>query len=198
MSQDDLDLLLTLSLDYFMDFSIDGWLAFLALPKVGLPALFFISFISATLIPTGSEPAVFAYIKLNPHMLWPAILIATAGNVAGGMVDWWMGYGAKLAVFKLRARKRAGQDGGQKAQAKSYKSQRLLKWGRRYGPPLLLFSWLPLIGDPLCAVAGWLRLPWRSCLLYMTIGKFLRYFVVTSILLWIPNQFWLDLWNALF
>ena len=38
----------------------------LALPGVGLPALFIISLLSATLLPMGSEPAVFAVVKMNP------------------------------------------------------------------------------------------------------------------------------------
>lgn len=173
-----------------MAFSTDGLLTLLALPSVGLPTLFCIAFISATFIPTGSEPALFAYIKLNPDMLWPAIFAATAGNVAGGMLDWWMGYGAKLALHQLRRRQSQSR-----TISKQPRNKRLLVWGRRYGAPLLLLSWLPIVGDPLCAVAGWLRLPWQRCLLYMTIGKFLRYAVVTGLLMWIPNHFWSNLWK---
>lgn len=46
---------------------------------------------------------------------------------------------------------------------------------QRYGAITLLLSWLPIIGDVFCAVAGWLRLNWLSCLIFMTIGKGLRY-----------------------
>ena len=52
---------------------------------------------------------------------------------------------------------------------------RALRWLERLGPKACLLSWLPLVGDPLCAVAGWLRMPFWPCLLYMAIGKFLRY-----------------------
>ena len=175
-----------------MDISLDWLLALIALPKIGLPAIFIISFISATLVPTGSEPAVFAYIKLNPDMLWPAIIVATIGNVAGGMVDWWMGYAAKLAMFKLRSNQARRQ-----AAKRKYKHRRLSIWIRRHGPRILLLSWLPGIGDPLCVAAGWLRLPWKSCLIYMTIGKFVRYVTMTMLLLAIPNSFWTELWNRL-
>jgi membrane protein YqaA with SNARE-associated domain len=44
-----------------------------------------------------------------------------------------------------------------------------------------LLSWLPVIGDPLCAVAGWLRLPWLPCLIFMTIGKGARYLVLGGV-----------------
>jgi hypothetical protein len=51
----------------------------LAAPAVGLSSVFIIAFISATLVPLGSEPAVFAVVKANPAMFWPAILVATCG-----------------------------------------------------------------------------------------------------------------------
>jgi membrane protein YqaA with SNARE-associated domain len=51
---------------------------------------------------------------------------------------------------------------------------------RRFGPALLLLAWLPLIGDALCLVAGWLKLPWLACGLYMGIGKGLRYALVAQ------------------
>lgn len=62
-------------------------------------------------------------------------------------------------------------------------------WIHRMGPPALLLSWLPAVGDPLCAVAGWLRLPFWPCVAYMAIGKFLRYLAMTASLLWLfPGQ----------
>ncbi|TFI48779.1 DedA family protein, partial [Diaphorobacter sp. DS2] len=69
----------------------------LALPQFGLSTVFIVAFISATLLPVGSEPAVFGLVKLNPELLWPAILVATAGNTLGGAVSWWMGLGAHRA-----------------------------------------------------------------------------------------------------
>jgi membrane protein YqaA with SNARE-associated domain len=62
---------------------------------------------------------------------------------------------------------------------------RALRWLERLGPRACLLSWLPGVGDPLCAVAGWLRLAFWPCVLYMAIGKFLRYLVMTSLLLWV-------------
>jgi membrane protein YqaA with SNARE-associated domain len=51
-------------------------------------------------------------------------------------------------------------------------------------------SWLPFLGDPLCGVAGWMRLPFWPCVLYMAIGKFGRYLVMTVVLLWMwPGQY---------
>src|SRR5205085_4761750 len=73
-------------------------LALLALPQYGLSTLFVVSFVSATLLPLGSEPALFGLLKLNPGLFWSAVLVATAGNTLGGMLDWWMGFGAHKIV----------------------------------------------------------------------------------------------------
>lgn len=151
-----------------MDAWITVFLQLLALPEYSLGSVFVVSFISATLLPLGSEPVVFGLIKLNPSLFWPVIGVATAGNALGGAVDWWMGFGAHRVADKYRH---------------SNVHVRALDWLHSLGPKACLLSWLPLIGDPLCAVAGWLRLPFWPCLVYMTIGKFLRYLVMTSALM---------------
>ncbi|WP_376747303.1 YqaA family protein, partial [Diaphorobacter nitroreducens] len=79
----------------------------LALPQFGLSTVFIVAFISATLLPVGSEPAVFGLVKLNPELLWPAILVATAGNTLGGAVSWWMGLGAHRAWDAARRHRHA-------------------------------------------------------------------------------------------
>ena len=150
-----------------MESWINALLTALALPQYGLSTLFVIAFISATLLPLGSEPAVFGLVTLNPELFWPAILVATAGNTLGGAVDWWMGYEAHRAAERMGA---------------GNTRLRVLGWLERFGPKACLLAWLPIVGDPLCAVAGWLRLPFWPCLAYMAIGKFLRYWVMTAIL----------------
>ncbi|HSV71405.1 MAG TPA: YqaA family protein [Methylibium sp.] len=158
-----------------MEAWLEPLLALLALPKFGLSTVFVVAFVSATLLPMGSEPAVFGLVKLNAALFWPAILVATAGNTLGGAVSWWMGYGVERAVERVRHKP---------------VEHRALDWLQRFGPKACLLSWLPVVGDPLCAVAGWLRLPFWPCLLYMAIGKFARYLTVTVLLLWVlPGQF---------
>ena len=149
---------------------LDSLMALLALPQYGLSTLFVVSFVSATLLPLGSEPALFGLLKLNPEMFWPAIAVATAGNTLGGMVTWWMGYGAHRVTDKY---------------AHSSHHLRVLGWLEKLGPKACLLSWLPLVGDPLCAVAGWLKLPFWPCALYMAIGKLARYLTMTVGLLYV-------------
>src|SRR3954471_20148412 len=74
----------------------------LALPRYGLSTLFVASFISATLLPVASEPALYGLLRLNPELFWSAVFVATAGNTLGGVVDWWMGYGAHRVVDKYQ------------------------------------------------------------------------------------------------
>src|SRR6187402_808525 len=114
----------------------------LALPTVGLPAVFVIALISATLLPLGSEPAVFGYVKLAPHMFWPAVFVATAGNTIGGMIDWWMGHEARKFYIRYRRRHRlAGGTDADLVHKKQKLGERWYRWMRRVGPPLLLLSW---------------------------------------------------------
>lgn len=160
--------------------SIQALLVAMALPGVGLPAIFVISLISATLLPMGSEPAVFGYVHLAPDMFWPAVLVATLGNTLGGAITYGMGTGAE----SLWQRWRQPQTPVTTLKPAGGRWHQLTTtWFRRFGPPALLLSWLPGVGDPLCAVAGWLRLPFWPCLFYMAVGKFLRYVIMTAALL---------------
>ena len=159
-----------------MEAWLHGLLATLALPRVGLSTVFVVALLSATLLPMGSEPAVFGLVKLDPALFWPAVLVATAGNTCGGAITSWMGYGAERSWERLAGRRPS--------------EARALGWLERFGPKACLLSWLPVVGDPLCAVAGWLRLPFWPCVLYMALGKFARYLTMTAALLWVfPGRF---------
>ena len=143
----------------------------LAAPTVGLTSVFLIAFVSATMVPLGSEPAVFAVVKANPAMFWPAILVATVGNTLGGVLNYGIGYRAKIAFAKER-------------------QSRWFGWLRRFGAKTMLLSWVPGVGDPLCTLAGWLHLPFWPSVMYMAIGKFARYLTMTAVLLYVPDGFW--------
>ena len=153
--------------------SMDAWLEILlstlALPKFGLSTVFVVAFISATLLPLGSEPAVFGLVKLNPDLFWSAIAVATAGNTLGGAVSWWMGLASHKVVDRYHH---------------SDHHLRALAWLEKLGPKACLLAWLPAVGDPLCAVAGWLKFPFWPCVAYMVVGKFARYLLMTGSLVW--------------
>ncbi len=147
----------------------------LALPQYGLATVFVVCLVSATLVPVGSEFAVIGLVKLNPDLFWPAVMVATLGNTIGGAISWWTGYGAEALYERVQ---------------KQQSHLRVLEWLRRFGPRTCLLSWLPVVGDPLCAIAGWLKLPFWPCVGYMAIGKFVRYVIMTAgILSVFPGRF---------
>ncbi len=124
-------------------------------------ALFASSFLAATLLPGGSEAVLFGVLKLNPHQYWPALGVATLGNTLGGMSSYLVG-----RVIPAHEKQ---------------KQLQALRRVKRYGSPILLLSWAPVIGDPLCVAAGWLRInPWLSAL-FMALGKFARYLAIAAL-----------------
>ena len=126
--------------------------------EASLWTLFGSSFLAATLLPGGSEAVLFAVLKLHPGQYWLALGIATLGNTLGGMSSYLIG---RIIPQK--------------------KELRGLQAVQKYGSPALLLSWVPIIGDPLCVAAGWLRLnPWLAAL-FMGLGKFGRYLVIASV-----------------
>jgi len=121
-------------------------------------ALFAASFLAATLLPGGSEAALYGVLKLHPGQYALALAVATLGNTLGGMSSYLIG-----RVIPQK------------------KELPGLAAIQKYGSPALLLSWVPIIGDPLCVAAGWLRLnPWLSTL-FMGLGKLARYLVIASL-----------------
>lgn len=178
--------------------AVQWLLNLLAIPEVGLSSVFVISFVSATLLPLGSEPAVFAAVKAAPAMFWPVILTATLGNTLGGIVDYWLGVGARRAIATekpvpalLTAEPMVRRDFARE------RSRRWYGWLEKHGAKTMILAWLPGIGDPICTLAGWLRLPFWPSVFYMAIGKFLRYLTMTWLLLAVPDGFWREIGRLL-
>lgn len=126
--------------------------------ELSLWALFASSFVSATILPGNSEIVLLAVLKAGGASPALAVAVATVGNTLGGMTTYAMGRAVPSRLPAGRAVERT----------------------RRYGPALLLLSWVPVAGDAFCAAAGWLRLPWPACLLAMAAGKLARYLVVAQ------------------
>jgi membrane protein YqaA with SNARE-associated domain len=124
----------------------------------GLWGLLASSFLSATLLPGGSEAVFWGLLRLHPDLVWPALAMATLGNTAGGMTSW--------ACGRFLPRWQQLADLPQRATLE------------RWGSPALLLAWVPLIGDALCVAAGWLRVHWLPCCLFMAVGKFFRYWLI--------------------
>jgi membrane protein YqaA with SNARE-associated domain len=134
--------------------------------QAGLMGLFLSAFVSATLAPGGSE-AVLAYLVHERHA--PAadlVAVASVGNTLGAMTTWTAGW----CLSQWRAQPSQWPEDARR--------RRAVEAMRRWGCPLLLLSWLPVVGDGFCFAAGWLRSPLTMSLLYIALGKTLRYTVI--------------------
>jgi membrane protein YqaA with SNARE-associated domain len=137
---------------------------FLASPEaahLGLAGLFLSSFLAATLLPGGSELALFALIQLQPELTVIAVLLATLGNTLGGLSSYGL---ARLLPDRYTHGLRPTH----------------LAFLRRWGPAALFFAWTPVVGDLLCLAAGGLRLAVVPCTVWMALGKGLRYALVVA------------------
>lgn len=122
--------------------------------------LFGSALLSSTLFPGGSE-ALLLYRLHQGADPFASVATATVGNVLGSLITYGMGRFGRQAVRR-----------SEKAEARAARAER---WFARWGRPSLLFAWLPVVGDPLCLVAGVLRVGVPVFLLLVTLGKLARY-----------------------
>lgn len=126
-------------------------------PAASLSTLFASSFLAATLLPGGSEAVLYGVLRLHPDYAWAAIAVATLGNTLGGL--------SSYVVGRILPQRHALKG---------------LAPLNRYGSPVLLLSWVPIIGDALCVAAGWLRVNAALAAVYMLLGKLARYVAVAA------------------
>ncbi|EOZ9301273.1 YqaA family protein [Enterobacter hormaechei] len=132
---------------------------------LSLASLFASSFLSSTLLPGNSEVVLVAMLLSGVSQPWLLDLIATMGNSLGGLTNVILG-----RFFPLRE--------------KSRWQEKAVGWLKRYGAATLLLSWMPVIGDLLCLLAGWMRISWGPVLFFLCLGKALRY----VLLAWVTLQ----------
>ena len=133
-----------------------------------LGGLFLSAFLSSTLLPGGSEVVLAALASQKNHDPWILFMVATAGNTLGGMSSWGLGF---IMSWRFPLAKPSKP---QQARA----LERIQQWGS----PALLLSWVPLIGDPLCLAAGWLRVNGILAFLLIGVGKALRYAAIVVLI----------------
>ncbi len=133
---------------------------------VELAGLFAAAFVAATLLPAQSEAVLVALLLKGDVAPWLLVAVASAGNVLGAIVNWLLG--RFIEHYRDRRWFPVKADALERAQ----------RWYGRAGRWSLLFSWLPIIGDPLTVVAGALREPLWSFVLLVAIGKVGRYVVL--------------------
>lgn len=145
-------------------------------------SLFISAFTSATLLPGSSEALFLFLLAQESYNSGFLILTAGTGNSLGGMTNWVLGLLIRNGLFKSKKINAKDSD----LKSSGFKERQHIiaeQWFQKYGSPALLFSFMPIIGDPLCVVAGFIRIHWLKALLFISLGKFFRYFALSYIVL---------------
>lgn len=133
--------------------------------------MFFSAFLSATVLPGNSEiifstliyQAIFAQKEFISTTVFNLLIVATIGNSLGSMITYGMGFLVPKPIDT---------------------QNRYMKWAleksEKYGVFVLLLSSLPIVGDILCAMAGWLRFNVWHSLFFITLGKLIRYLILLA------------------
>jgi len=136
----------------------------------GYPALFILSFLASTLVPLGSE-WLLAVLLLNSFDSSIVVAVATLGNSCGALTTYAIGlWGGPFLVQRLLRISPESQE-------------RSEHFFARYGSWALLFSWVPILGDPLCLAAGVLRTGFWRFIVLVSFGKFVRYLLVAKLVM---------------
>ena len=133
----------------------------------GYAGLFAAAFVAATILPAQSELLLGAMLVSGRFETAALLVVATAGNVLGSIVNWLLG--RYFAHYREKRWFPASATSLSRAEA----------WFARFGPAVLLLSWVPVIGDPLTVVAGVLRMRFVPFLLVVTLAKGGRYLFLT-------------------
>jgi len=133
-------------------------------------SLFIISFLAATILPFSSELTLAGLVATSNYDNLLLLIVASLGNVLGSVINWILGfYSRKLSKKKWFP-------------FKDEQIEKSSKWFNKFGRWSLLFSWVPIIGDPLTLAAGLLRVKFVEFLILVTIGKVSRYLVIFYLL----------------
>ena len=137
---------------------MDQFFAPLTSPVASLMALAVSAFAAATLLPLASEAVLFGVLSLHPDLFWAALMVATTANTLGGFTTYLIGrfFASRRPLHGLAAM-------------------------RRWGAPLLLLAWVPLVGDGFVLASGWLQVDWRTALAFQALGRLARYLAIASV-----------------
>ncbi|AOE49847.1 YqaA family protein [Kangiella sediminilitoris] len=136
----------------------------------GYLGLFVAAFLAATILPLSSELVLTALLlnDLSPEML---VLVATVGNVLGSLTNYGLGYWASKGIIQKWLKM---------SEKEFVKAEERFE---KYGLMSLLFAWVPIIGDPLTVIAGILRVNLIWFIVLVSLGKFLRYYILASMII---------------
>ena len=130
----------------------------------GYAGLFLASFLASTVLPFGSDGVVMLLVYEKFNVL-AVVMVASVGNFFGACTSYYIGLKGRGYIEKYL-----------RIDPKDIKKNE--KYFSRYGSWVLLFTWVPLIGDALTVTGGILRLKFAIFSVFVFVGKFLRYLVI--------------------
>ncbi len=134
-----------------------------------LATLFLLAFLAATLLPGGSEAGLLAMASLGQYSSLTLLAVASAGNILGSVLNYWLG---RLAL-RYRDRTWFPVTAGQLDKAQG--------WFSRWGQWAVLLAWVPVIGDPITVAAGVMRMGFVRFVILVSLSKTLRYMVILGV-----------------
>ncbi len=123
----------------------------------GLGLLALSAFTSATILPGSSEAALAVFMEQFANDIALGFVVVTIANTLGSVTSLWLGR-------MIPQKKKLGE-----------RTQKIIN---RFGSASMLLAWVPVLGDAFPVAAGWLRLSFWPCVVYLLIGKALRYGVI--------------------
>jgi membrane protein YqaA with SNARE-associated domain len=120
-------------------------------------SLFASCFLSATILPFASELGLAAVITSGYDPVI-SVIVATIGNSLGGLTNYYLGKFGKFLWIK--------------------KSEKAEQYVTKYGSLCALLSWVPIIGDPLLVMLGFMRIKLLPVVVFMVVGKLIRYIAI--------------------
>ncbi len=135
------------------------------MPEAFLPygGMFAAALLASTIVPFSSDLLLAGLISAGDADVYGLLFWATFGNSLGATTNWVLG------KYLYRYHDRSWYPISPQSHARAE------QWFARFGILSLLFSWLPVVGDPLTLIAGVLRVRLLPFLLLVITGKAARY-----------------------
>ena len=129
-------------------------------------SLFIFCLSLGTFFPFASESYLASLLISEKYNVILLLVFASLGNILGSVISWLFGYFMNYFIqkpwFPLN----------------KYLFQKASNIFKIYGKWSLLLSWVPIIGDPIAFAAGALRYNFILFIIFISIGKFGRYFLI--------------------
>lgn len=130
--------------------------------QAGPIGMFLAAFLAGSFFPFSSEAVMLALLALGVDP-WELVIYASIGNTLGSVLNFYIGWLGKDSWFEKYLH------------VKPEQMNKARNFVKNRGPMMGFFAFIPLLGTAIVIVLGLMKSsPWKT-IVYITIGKFLRY-----------------------